>query len=312
MSTPSNDLPLDICKVPYTVVFAKIVPDDSIAIQEDCCSILQLGISVSSARGETSTMDDRVVHAWVDGGDGKPDTNCLEQSNACYNAAQSYPISVDDFICNFYDCKTGQFAMQATPPNADRIRQELILAPKSQTNWHILNYQRDVTTGKRYLKGVDSRLNLADDVISQWERDVCALINDWEVCSANSVLRQLSDISVVSNLSCDVKCALNIEELQGALMAADNLANVDSYKSRQKSINAGYYGFLEGDEVALAIRINNRNEKASCIELRLNFRICGVRCLDVNGEDEAPTHAESAVPTSGGRTETTVTPTPIS
>ena len=133
-------------------------------------------------------------------------------------------------------------------------------------------------------------MNLADDVISQWERDVCALINDWEVCSANSVLRQLSDISVVSNLSCDVKCALSIEELQGALMAADNLANVDSYKSRQKSINAGYYGFLEGDEVALAIRINNRNEKASCIELRLNFRICGVSCInDVNDEDDEQT-----------------------
>jgi len=294
--------------VPYTVVFAKIVPDDSIAIQEDCCSILQLGISVSSAKAETNTANDRVVHTWVDGGDGTPADACLEESNACFNAAQSYPISVEDFICNFYDCKTGQFAMQATPPNADRIRQELILAPKSQTNWHILNHQRDVTTGKRYLKGGDSRLNLADDVVSQWERDVCALINDWEVCSANSVLRQLSDISVVSNLSCDVKCALSIEELQGALMAADNLADVDSYPSRQKSINAGYYGFLEGDEVALAIRINNRNEKASCIELRLNFKICGVECL--GSDDEAPAHAESAVPAAEGRTETTATPAP--
>ena len=260
---------LDVCKVPYTVVFAKLVPEASYSIREEKCNVLELGVSVSDISNGLiicpPTKALTIAESQLD-----------KYNNDCLTAAMSYPITVEDFICNFYDENTGEFSMQATPPNVDRVRQELILAPNEQTNWRLLNKERDATTGRRFIRGGKDKavLNLADTVISQWERDVCTLINDWEVCSANSVLYQLRELSVVSNLSCAPRCAMNIHELVNALMAAEDLAGADSsYSHRQESINNGNYGFLNGDEVALAIRISNENDSASCIELRLNFAL---------------------------------------
>ena len=279
---------LDVCKVPYTVVFAKLVPDASCPIQEETCNVLELGVSVKDVNENTLICppQDALEQLRAAGPDLVDLTN-----NACKTVAMSYPITVQDFICNFYDENTGEFSMQATPPNIDRIRQELILAPNEQTNWRILNKERDVTTGRRFIRGGadEAKLNLADTVVSQWERDVCVLINDWEVCSANSVLNQLRELSVVSNLSCVPRCAMNIHQLINALAAAEDLAGADkSFCKRQKSINDGYYGFLNGDELALAIRISNENDSASCIELRLNFVISSKPCCNQTAPHAPP------------------------
>ena len=179
------------------------------------------------------------------------------ETAATYPFAQSgtlWPISIADFIANFYPDGGGQFKIQDCSYNIMLLN-----------NWKILDYpfvNPGVATDISY-----NAAELLTLIPQQWVLDLshnspCC----WTACSYMAILKELLPARNLCNWDCDVCCAMSSWELASVLNHEHSTTLPGFERTPEIPV-------VLGDELVLSVLFTNPNTRTKPIELHLNFLI---------------------------------------